>query len=277
MDIVNAPWLGTALGVIGLGFAFFQIFKARGAKLYYQYIGQNIINGGSSDLPGGLQIRFEDKILQNLSVSQIIIWNGGSASVRGTDLIASDPLSMKFGKEAEVIKLSVEKTTRPALVISSVVNEKSNTFIDLGFNFLDRDDGFLLKVWHTGLSTKPIVRGTIVGVPEGLLSLGRIPPRYSAKSIKGRSISDPFHEAALLIASIMFSRGFAPIGATVIGLFGFSILSYEKLTGDTLLDGSKLLLTVVSALYLCTGLAGVWIFRRRYPSILTPDELKTKE
>lgn len=271
-SIINAPWVGTALGVLGIAFALYQIFKSRGARLYYQFIGQNILNGGSNDVPGGLEVVYENKKLQNLSLSQIILWNGGSASVRGDDLIDSDPLSIKFGDDAEIVKFSIEKFTRKAISPNLLLSEDQVSIL-IGFEFLDQNDGFLIKVWHTAINSKPIVSGTVVGVPTGLQSLGRIPPRYSRKTVKERSVSDPLSHSLMLMSSIMLYSKFAPIAAMVIGVAGCGAMGYEYLTEEHIFDGSRIPLAIFTGIYLFSGIFGIWVFRRRFPSILTPEEL----
>lgn len=274
MNIMNAPWLGTILGVLGIGFALYQIFKTRGPKLSAQYLGQTLIEGDSSDLPGGLKIVFEDRVLTNLSLSQVVIWNSGSASVRGVDIVGQDPLLITFGDNAQIIKVDVAKMTRPSIDVRPAFDHTKPTAVLIEFEFLDQRDGALLKIWHTSLETVPNFSGTVVGVPKGIENRGRMFPRYSAKAAR-RAGGDAFRSSAITMTSLLYSRPLVPsILVTVFGLAGLGwvlgapILGFFPLASELWWP-----VLVIAAGYTALGLAGILTLRRRYPGTIAPDEL----
>ena len=275
MDLINAPWLGSLLGLLGVSFALYQIFKSRGPKLSSQYIGQALIRGDSSDLPGGLQIIYEEQPVSNLSVTQVALWNRGSSSIRGSDIVASDPLAISFGNGAEILKADVVKLTRPAINVSAEPDKASRSRMLITFEFLDPEDGALLKIWHTGPDPKPKLVGTIVGVPKGAEDLGRMPPRYSVSAIKRRSSGDPVLDAPLLLASMMYSRPLTvPLASTFLGMGGFTFLLSAPWLEIPLEPAAWWALLIGAVLYSFTGIYGVWGLRRRFPTSIAPDELR---
>lgn len=274
MEIVNAPWIGTVLGVIGISFAIYQIFRSRGPKISFQYIGQSIIKGESTDLPGGLKVIFEDRVLDNLSLTQLVFWNRGSSSVRRSDIVEDDPVRVSFGDGAKIVKVDVQKTTRAAIQFDTLVVVGEPDTVLIRFLFLDEQDGALLKIWHTGTETAPTFSGTIVGAPRGVEDLGRMPPRYPRKSVRARSSSDPLETAAIRTASILYGGPIAaPTIAMIMGLAGIMFILSSPSIGVTVSSTNWWAITAGAALYFFTGFIGFWAMRRRYPASIEPDEL----
>jgi hypothetical protein len=97
-------------------------------------------------------------------------WNGGRDTIKGSDVSANDPLRIEV-LGAKVLDVSILATTSPAVSpevgIDSAKAAVSLSFVGLSFDYLDRQEGFLVQLMHTGPESADVdVKGRIKGAGE---------------------------------------------------------------------------------------------------------------
>lgn len=175
LNTLNEPLIGVLIGLIGISFGLYQIFRRTGPRLALQYYGQKLIEGESAILPRNVKVQYNDSIVPRLALTQFVIWNPGKAPIRGEDVVKDDPITFTFDCDAEILKAEVIKITRKSNKSDVIINRDKPGVCKYTFDFLNQQDGALIKILHTGKSTIPKCSGTIIGLPKGLEYWGRIP------------------------------------------------------------------------------------------------------
>lgn len=279
LTFLNQGWVGALIGVIGVGFGIYQLLHHTGPKLNYQYIGQRLIDGEEGLLPKNVVVQYDGKPVKRLSLSQIIIWNAGEPPIRGQDIVAEDPVRFCLGDDAEILSAEIVKTTRQANDSAVHIDTDTHSCLVYKFRFLDRNDGVLIRVLHTGLNTKPNCFGTIVGLPNGIQNLGRMPiqmPRAIAR-MRGRNASGIFLTKAVQLAVKRMNYTLivlAAFGLVTLALAAFP--SFDTLVGVSLSEKERILFAFFGVIYGPLCLVALWIDRRRFPSSLLPDEVSSE-
>jgi hypothetical protein len=276
LTFLNQGWVGAIIGVIGVGFGIYQILHRTGPKLSFQYTGQRLIDGGEALLPKNVVVEYDGKSVARLSLSQIIVWNDGEAAVRGQDIVDNDPLRFCFGNNAEILSVEIEKMTRKANGFAVNVHLDQSGCVVCTFGFLDRNDGALIRVLHTGQMTKPICFGTIVGLPNGIQFLGKVPvqPHRRLAQVQKR---EGFERA--LVESLLTTLKYRKFIFFVAGALGIAALllaafpNLALLLGVKMPDSERMPLALFGGMYGPLSLMILWMERRRFPSSLMPDEI----
>jgi hypothetical protein len=183
-DIVQHPlfgilsFLGTILGVI-LAIIFYRVSK-REKKPYWSIGSNNLIEGFSSQVPG-LEISYNNQKVENLTVSKIVFWNDGKETIHGTDIAEADPLQIIARGNVKILDIKVLKTnSEPSRFCNPDDSELQSSFVT--FDFLDKNQGGIIQVIHTGTSSMDIsLKGTLKGAG--------VPKYYDPKGFKRATIS----------------------------------------------------------------------------------------
>lgn len=277
LAFLNQGWVGAVIGVIGVGFGIYQILHRAGPKLSYQYIGQRLIDGGEALLPQNVVVQYDGKPVKRLSLSQIIVWNGGEAAIRGQDIVDDDPVRFCFGDDAEILSVEIEKATRRANDSTAHAHPDKPGCLVFKFGFLDHHDGVLIRVLHTGQKTKPTSFGTIVGLPRGIQFLGKVPVqtyRRTLALVRGRVGFE-----RLLLESVLTTFRYRKVMFLMAGILGIAALSVAifpnlaLLIGANVPDKERIPLAVFGGVYGPLNLMVLWMERRRFPTSLMPDEI----
>jgi hypothetical protein len=126
----------------------------------------------------GLQILLYGNDIKNLTVSNIAIWNDGRSIIERGDVPQKNPLMVKLlSHDEEIITVKILHQTNIGNDVSVELKDNNCAIID--FEYIDRNDGFILQVIHTGNS---ISTNNIFGEVK---SLGQI-NKYFNERINGR-------------------------------------------------------------------------------------------
>jgi hypothetical protein len=114
----------------------------------------------------GIQIFVDGKEIKNLTVSNIIIWNSGNSVIEYNDIPIKNQLSIKLlNDNTEIISTKVLYQTNIGNdVFVNIIDDHSILF---GFEYLNKNDGFVIQILHTekGLNANNVF-GEIKGVGE---------------------------------------------------------------------------------------------------------------
>jgi hypothetical protein len=175
MDIPN--WIGPLIGSLGVTLAiiFFVLnYRARiGPRLAHQGYSLPVIGGAAPAFAGDLQILFRGRNVPRVTKSVIVLWNSGSATIRGTDIVPSDPIILRYPEGTEVLSARIVGVTRDVNAVSVTTMPNGNE-VRCEFDYLDPKDGAVFEVVHTGERGNPKVGGTVRGMPRRAVNKGEI-------------------------------------------------------------------------------------------------------
>jgi len=162
-EIVQHPLFGiTSLAVsIILAYIFYRLGR-RDKKPCWSAKNNNLIRGFSKELPN-LDVKYLGQSVENLSVSKIVFWNAGSETIRGEDIADADPISIVPLNNATLLDVKLlEHNSNPSRFLISTKPDMTAAFVK--FDFVDKNQGAVVQVIHTGTSAKDVsLIGTIKG------------------------------------------------------------------------------------------------------------------
>jgi hypothetical protein len=143
----------------------------------------NIIKDFSSALDE-LEIRFKGDKVNNLSVSNVWIGNAGRATIRQDDIASSDPVTIKPARSGvKILDSELVFRSNPANCVTTEALADGNE-VGVSFEYLDRNDGAVLQVIHTGTSSDAIA---VTGTVKGCGRVRRIRPPWLSFDYRIRS------------------------------------------------------------------------------------------
>ena len=265
-NILVSPWLGTLIAVLGIVVAF-TLYRAAeiGARPVYQRRSFRLIGFNQAELPQAVEILYRGARVERLTKSRVIFWNSGKKIVHGSDIVLDDALRCELSPEALALEVQIVKHTRDANKFTATIDQTCRNRVVLSFDYLDPQDGAVIEVLHTDSIRDPTIKGTIRGVPNGILDWGST---YEWSQVLPSKRSTKF--------VIFFMRVF-PIVAVVVGLgilFASFVATNSFLTfldspiSSSMNFGERTLIGIVGFAYSIPGAVALWISRRRYPKAL---------
>ena len=271
-QILDTGWVGSTISLVGLLIGLLSLIAAIvlyrasriGGRLVYQQQGLNIISGEPHELPSEVEILFKGNLVPRLTKTLLILWNSGTALIRGSDVVFESPIQFVFSDSSEILRVRILKVTRPQIKFDAHLQAEDRNIAVCQFDYLDPGDGAVVEILHTDEERYPCASGTIRGLPKGLLDAGRVLP------MSGRF--DPL--------SRLRRRRRMLIAMVILGLciLLFTLLSPESLWVQAKpnrdLTLSRWIFGVAGTIY--TALPGfmLWSYRRRFPKPLTLEDLE---
>lgn len=163
--------------------------------------------------------------------------NLGKEPVRGNDIAPGNPLRVTV-KGARVLDIQVAGITREVNNVSLrnqvMEAEQASAYVD--FDFLDYQDGGLIKILSVGEKGSISLEGDIIGMPEGIKNIEEIRPSSKTADISGWWIAGAVIAGAIL-SGFIFHRVigdwrnvwliFLPFGFVVILIVILSIIDAQ--------------------------------------------------
>ena len=117
---------------------------------------------------GNIDIQYKGSKIENLTVSKVAIWNNGNDTINDNDQAPTDKLRIEIAEgfsilESELIFQSSE--TNNIRII------QSNSLIEVYFDYIDPNDGGIIKFIHTGKKSSDV---KLLGTFKGSDKLKRI-------------------------------------------------------------------------------------------------------
>ncbi|EJM44831.1 hypothetical protein PMI26_01830 [Pseudomonas sp. GM33] len=274
LNLLSPGWVGSLIGLAGfIGAVVVYFLTRKRTSLSYGYLAQHLLGSSSDALPPQITVQFNGNPIPRLTRTVIVLWNSGENTLLGSDIVQSDRLRFHGGTDGEVLSISVLKASR---VVNEFTVHKASSHAPneavMDFNFLDANDGAVVEILHTSEERKPVINGTIRGLPKGLKSFGRINKTSSLKiNIDGSSV----RAMRLMLSSI---STWVPIAlGTLMALIGF-LMTTDLIQVRIPIEESKNLpstpLILAGIGYACLGFFSLYSGRRRYPKCLHIEALE---
>jgi len=118
------------------------------------------------DMP--LKMLYADQEIERLTATKIAFWNAGRSTINSQDV--PEPITVQVKDRCKILNARILQVKNP--VNNFHIPSYTQTNVPLFFNYVDKDEGAVIQILHTGESSKDIeIRGTIKGAGK----LTRVP------------------------------------------------------------------------------------------------------
>lgn len=156
--------IGILTGIIGIGLAIYFYFKTKKVKRpTYTMTSFPLLNSEIRKIDN-LEVKYFGEPVQNLTATKFAFWNAGNDTINKSDIPESAPL--RFKAEEGITIYSVEVVFCSDLSNNIIPKVRKGTY-SFDFDYLDRDQGCIVKILHSGVSSSNIVvSGKVKGVGD---------------------------------------------------------------------------------------------------------------
>lgn len=154
--------LGLVLTIVGL----ILTIRAR-PRLSYKTHDETLISKPDQTPLGELDILFNGSPVQHVMTTMVALWNSGATTIRGGDVVETDPLLVTLGGGAKILGATTVRTTRKVNKFRIHVDKNNTSRAFITFDYLDRRDGATFMIVHTSPRGQARVQGSVRGVPRG--------------------------------------------------------------------------------------------------------------
>lgn len=105
---------------------------------------------------------------------RFVFWNSGNTTLLGSQVVASAPFCIDLSGRGKMLSAEIVTVTREVNEATCVILSSSPNQIILNYDFLDRNDGFVVDVMHSGSANNLMVKGTLRSLHRGVTYLGHI-------------------------------------------------------------------------------------------------------
>jgi hypothetical protein len=240
-----------AFGILGILFSFIFYFKSKKEKKpYFTTKTITLIENLSSEIES-VKVLYDDKSIENLSISRIAFWNEGKQTISKDDIPVIDEIRIESVEETQFLDVQIIYENNPANNFNVELQEDKK-LISLLFDYIDFEDIVVLQIIHTGKSCGDLkISGSVKG-------FGKIKNKLDVEVLF--ELKTMFYAISCVII-ILF-----------VGLITINILPHDnnKQTGWALL-------VILMICFFIIGLVSdykVKRFRRKFKSLFVSDSNK---
>ena len=102
----------------------------------------------------------------------MILWNRGTDTLHGQDIIKSDPIRLSVPEGTRILDVEIAKRTRETNKCMIQQCPHNGHDVLVRYDYLDPGDGLALNLLHDGETPLPEILGTATGLGDGPDSLG---------------------------------------------------------------------------------------------------------
>jgi hypothetical protein len=153
-----------AFGVIGLFGAYYSYMGWKRKKPSYVIRSNNIFKGLEHTVPD-VEVKFPGygPPVAALTITKIGFWNAGSETIKKQDVVKDDPLVIRGKQGVVILSVAIIEAVNPLNKVDCVTSQ-DRTHAKVTFDYLDKNQGAIIQVFHTGTTNADIaVEGTVMG------------------------------------------------------------------------------------------------------------------
>lgn len=262
IQFLSEPLVGTALGFIGVALAVYFYFKAKQvSRLALQTEEISVIGSSTSVFDEHLEIRFSGEIVKRVTVSRATIWNCGNTTIEGSKITKSDPIRSEVVDGGKILKVEILKISREVIDVD-FSHGASDAVVS--FDFLDKNDGFVIEITHSGRRGDLNWMGTVRGMPDGFSTFN------SGDPIERLARRIPRKLVRFVASRVPIIAGILGVLMAVAGLFNAQLeAAWPSLNWPLPANpGPRWSWVGVGLLYALLPVMMLWMRRRRFPASL---------
>lgn len=246
-------WLILAIcTILSFAYAIYMGVKSKEKKeISYLVNTHEIVRAGENVIPK-FQVLYCEQPIKNLTVSRFAIWNSGNKLLNSTDIVDTKPLSIMSDVDgAEILDVSIIKCSEETNKFT--VDKKSAHCADLKFDYMNRRDGIIVQILHTGAVENIFLTGLIKGGKK-LKNTGR--NTINIYRIKAFKIFDAISLGMILVTSVSLT--------VAIALESFEIVAEQTLMELIFPPVYTVICIVVGVLCVSTTIMSYQVLKRIY-------------
>lgn len=227
----------------------------------------------TKDIPE-FKILYRGNAINDLTVTRVAMWNSCSRELNHTDIADIKPLTITSDDGTEILDARIIKNSNQSN--NFTVNQKSSHDVEVQFDYMDKQDGIVVQILHTG-SARHFSLSGLLKVNEDLSLSGSIKggklKKRRCQSSATEKLEYKIAVIGLIFNSLMCSLLITSIAITPVferfGLVPSETLS-ELVQNITMLDPFVSVFCFVLYLLLAwtCGLLLKWTFHIDVPSAL---------
>lgn len=253
--ILKDPLFGGIFAIISFVAAIYLYFKGkRSVSLAYQRSELPLIGQRKTEHQSDLEVRFSGIVVPRVTVSKFVIWNNGTDTINGRDIVDSDPISLLLRGSGNILRATVSNQSREVCDFSVSIVEPKKLIIS--FDYIDPQDGCVLEILHSDEPGNLDLIGTVRGIPKGFANMGD-------------KIPSDILERFGMFGKIKHLSMFGIIFGFIMMMYGVYGEALSKFIPDALKGNPPPSMWIVMGIiYLVTPACLLWISRRRHPASL---------
>lgn len=168
--------IGIFASLVGIPIAFVVARRSRQLPDLRHAMDFDVILNPDDRLFGhGLSMSIGAHPINSISRSRVALWNHRGDTIRGGDIVDTDPLRLQFVEGDIALQVRTLSMSRPQNKLTAKINPEGNS-VEFVFDFLDAGDGSVFEIVHIG-PEKPSLLGTVRGAKVRGRGNARLGPR----------------------------------------------------------------------------------------------------
>lgn len=145
----NITWIILSLCTIAsLVFGIYSWIKSQKRKQLTYATKSNYIIQNNVRKIEKLDLMFDGKKINNLTITTFVIWNSQNTEIRSEDIVSDYELSISGGDEAEILDARILYESEPANKFTII--DSTSQGVRFSFEYVDKKEGFVVQLIHTG-------------------------------------------------------------------------------------------------------------------------------
>ena len=159
-SITQNPWFAISGWIIAVVSIIITIVlykrSQRDKKPYYCTLSTNVFQGLTKHIPD-LTVHFSGytQPIPCLTITKLIFWNAGKATIEKNDVAKSDPLNIICTDGVLILKADIIKASGPPNCFSETVAQDRKR-VSVSFDHIDHGEGVEILLFHTGATGRDI-------------------------------------------------------------------------------------------------------------------------
>lgn len=130
-----------------------SIFQ-KSIKPFYATLTSKVFKESEIAKQNKIKIFYKDNVVKTLTITKLAFWNSGKQTLKYNDHIAEkDPFRIELHEEGEILDYEL-LYQKEANDIKPIL--KDNRIIYIPFNYFSHNEGFVIKIYHTGKTGEQI-------------------------------------------------------------------------------------------------------------------------
>lgn len=168
------------IGVLGIIVAVITYRLSRRTKKLSWAIRTTTLIEGYGERLSKLSVLYDEKRVENLSISRLCIWNSGTETINCQDIAKANPLKIIPRSGEKILDVKILSTNNPSSLFTALLAvDGSHSFIT--FDYLNKDQGAILQLVHTGTSSNDLL---LLGDIKGANQINKWNLSKNVQSIK---------------------------------------------------------------------------------------------
>ena len=158
LGLLNFTFL--LLAIIGIIVTIITFVRGKQEKLpFFKIKSFNIVGDNITSLEN-LDVKFKNKSIDNLTSTQVAIFNLGRLAIKKEDIPNRDKLRIEAKKDVQILDYKIKYVKNE---INNFILSSSTNALIVEFDFFENKEGIVIQIYHNGKSSNDLeLKGTII-------------------------------------------------------------------------------------------------------------------